>query len=186
MGPGAVSCLGLPESYSMGSVSAAQLRTDRLLLTPLEVEDAAEMVNVLADPELYLFTDGSPPSLEELEHRYRAQVIGPPREDELWHNWILRLVGSGVAVGFVQATVIGDSAELAWVVGTPWQGQGFATEGATAMRDWLADQGTAQFTAHIHPDHVVSGRVAAAVGLRPTEDVDNDGEVIWTDVELLG
>ncbi len=145
---------------SMRPPSTTELRTSRLLLTPLEVEDAAEMVTVLADPELYGFTGDSPPSLETLKHRYRAQVIGSPRKDETWHNWILRLGGPETAIGFVQATVIGDSAELAWVVGLAWQGQGYATEGAQAMRDWLAAVGTTQFTAHIHPDHLASGRVA--------------------------
>ncbi|HEY6627692.1 MAG TPA: GNAT family N-acetyltransferase [Acidimicrobiia bacterium] len=163
----------------MRSLSPVELKTDRLLLTPLKVEDAAEMVSVLADPDLYGFTGDSPPSLEVLEHRYRAQVIGPPRKGELWHNWILRLAGPETAIGFVQATVIGDSAELAWVVGTAWQGHGYATEGAKAMRDWLAEVGTTQFTAHIHPDHEVSGRVATGIGLRRTDEVDPDGEVIW-------
>jgi RimJ/RimL family protein N-acetyltransferase len=163
----------------MGSHATAELLTDRLLLSPLQISDAAEMSTVLADPELYGFTGDSPPSLDELEHRYRAQVVGPARENETWHNWILRLHESGTAIGFVQATVVGDSAELAWVVGVPWQGQGFAIEAARAMREWLADQGTTQFTAHIRPDHVASGRVAAAIGLRSTGEMDSDGEVIW-------
>jgi RimJ/RimL family protein N-acetyltransferase len=159
--------------------ATAELRTDRLLLTPLQVSDAAEMVVVLADPELYGFTGDSPPSLGELEHRYRAQVVGPARDNETWHNWILRLIESDASIGFVQATVIGDCAELAWVVGTAWQGKGFAIEAARAISEWLADHGTTQFTAHIHPDHAVSGRVAAAIGLRSTGEVDSDGEVIW-------
>lgn len=163
----------------MRFVSAVELQTDRLHLTPLQVEDAVEMVSVLADPELYGFTSDSPPSLEVLEHRYRAQVIGPPKRDEVWHNWILRLAGPETAIGFVQATVIGDSAELAWVVGIAWQGQGYAVEGAKAIRDWLTAVGTTQFTAHIHPDHVASGRVATGIGLRHTDEVDTDGEVIW-------
>jgi RimJ/RimL family protein N-acetyltransferase len=163
----------------MTSPSPEALQTERLLLTPLRVADAIEMVEVLADPELYRFTGDSPPSIEELEHRYRAQVVGSSRKGEVWHNWILRLAESQIAIGFVQATVIGGSAELAWVVGVPWQGQGFATEAAGAMRQWLADHGTTQITAHIHPEHKVSGRVATAIGLRPTGEVDGDGEVIW-------
>ncbi len=177
--PGLWGPADLAESTSMMSVSATELRTDRLLLTPLKFKDAAEMVNVLADPELYRFTGDSPPSLEVLEHRYRAQVIGPPRSEEVWHNWILRLVGPKTAIGFVQATVVGGSAEVAWVVGIAWQGQGYATEGAQAMRDWLAATGTTQFMAHIRPDHVASEKVATAIGLRRTDQVDNDGEVIW-------
>lgn len=163
----------------MKSTPTSELRTDRLGLAPLQPGDASEMVDVLADPELYTFTGGSPPTLEELESRYQAQVAGPQTDDEVWHNWILRLVGSEVAVGFVQATVTGDSADIAWVVGTMWQGQGFATESATAICSWLDAQGISHFTAHIHPDHAVSEKVAAAIGLLPTEEVDSDGEVVW-------
>lgn len=163
----------------MRSLATAGLRTERLVLTPLRVTDASEMIAVLADAGLYQFTGGHPPDLEELESRYRAQVIGPPREDEAWHNWILRVVKPEIAIGFVQATVIGDSAELAWVVGTSWQHQGFATEGARAMCEWLTAEGIGEFTAHIHPDHVVSGKVATAIGLLATDDVDRDGEIVW-------
>ena len=137
------------------------------------------MVTVLADPELYRFTGDSPPSLEVLEHRYRAQVIGPPAKRGGLAQLDPQTRRIEDAIGFVQATVIGDSAELAWVVGLAWQGQGYATEGAQAMRDWLAAMGTTQFTAHIHPDHVASGKVATAIGLRRTNEMDSDGEVIW-------
>ncbi|MEA2000445.1 MAG: GNAT family N-acetyltransferase [Actinomycetota bacterium] len=156
------------------------LRTERLLLTPLRVGDAREMVGVLADPELYVFTGGQPPTLEDLTTLYRSQVAGPGQGDELWHNWILRSVVTNTAVGFVQATVVGDSADLAWVVGGDWQGQGFAKEGAAALKGWLASSGTEHFAAHVHPEHVASQRVAAAIGLRRSGEIDEDDEEIWT------
>jgi RimJ/RimL family protein N-acetyltransferase len=159
--------------------ATAELHTERLVLTPLRVTDASEMVGVLADTDLYSFTGANPPDLEEVESRYRAQVIGPARQDEAWHNWILRLVRARIAIGFVQATVINDSAEFAWVVGTNWQNQGFATEAAKAMREWLTAEGVGEFTAHIHPDHAVSRKVATAIGLRATAEVDSVGEVVW-------
>jgi RimJ/RimL family protein N-acetyltransferase len=153
------------------------IASDRLVLTPLDVADADEMVAVLSDPALYAFTGGEPPSLDELQVRYRHQTAGSPQADEEWHNWIVRL--EGIAVGFVQATVSGGAADLAWVVGTPWQGQGYATESSRAMRDWLAGSGVERFIAHIHPDHAASAAVAAKLGLRPTGRVDDEGEMIW-------
>ena len=153
------------------------LRTSRLTLTPLAVADAREMVDVLADPALYTFTGGEAPTLAQLEDRYRYQSAGSLRIGEIWHNWILRL--DGTAIGFVQATVEGASAELAWVVGTPWQGSGFGTEASRAVRDWLADHGTTRFSAHIHPDHRASGAIATRLGLQPTGRLDDDGEMVW-------
>ena len=163
----------------MAEPKTSEIDTTRLVLTPLAESDAPEMVGVLADPALYEFTGGEPPTVDDLTAKYRFQVAGPPRDGEIWHNWILRLSNSGNAVGFVQATVIGDEADVAWVVGVPWQGQGFAREGATAMRAWLAQAGARRFLAYIHPQHTASQRVAETIGLHATGDLDEDGEEIW-------
>lgn len=69
-------------------------------------------------------------------------------------------------------------AEVAWVVGTPWQGQGFAAEAARALVGWLRWQSVRTVIAHIHPDHHASAAVARAIGLEPTDDWQ-DGEVRW-------
>ncbi|HYJ25114.1 MAG TPA: GNAT family N-acetyltransferase [Acidimicrobiia bacterium] len=58
-------------------------------------------------------------------------------------------------------------------------GRGFATEAATAMIEWLAAGGTRRLVAHIQPDHAAPGKVAAALGLVPTGEVDFDVEMIW-------
>ena len=137
------------------------------------------MALVLEDTALYAFTGGSPPSLSDLETLYVAQVAGPSSGDEVWHNWIMRSVETGLAMGFVQATVTGNAADIAWVVGVKWQRRGFASEAASAMCEWLGSNGVERFTAHIHPEHVASQRVAASLGLRRTLEVDGDGEVVW-------
>jgi len=62
-----------------------------------------------------------------------------PDGREEWCNWILRREPGGEAVGYVQATISGEGrrAEIAWVVGLPWQGRGYATEAARALVGWL-------------------------------------------------
>src|SRR5688572_17034591 len=117
----------------MSRVATAPLRTDRLDLSPLRPADAAEMLEVLSSTNLYVFTGGNPPGLADLESQYEAQVAGPSSGEEVWHNWIVRPDDIGEPVGFVQATVTGDSADVAWVIGVDWQGQGFASEAASAM-----------------------------------------------------
>lgn len=154
------------------------ISTARLTLTPLVPADAVEMVSVLSDPALYRFTGGEPPTLGQLEERYRSQSAGSPHDGEIWHNWILRL--DNTAIGYVQATVKGDSADLAWVVGSRWQGSGYATEASKAVREWLADRGAVRFSAHIHPDHTASHAIATSLGLQPTGGLDDEGEMIWT------
>lgn len=160
---------------------AEPIETDQVVLSPLAVEDAEQMAAVLAGPELYTFTGGTPPTVDELRGRYRRQVVGcSPDGTQLWRNWIVRPAGSEQAVGYVQATVAGDhsSADIAWVIGSAWQGRGYATTAAAAMVAWLRRRGVERFRATIHPDNAASNAVARRLGLRPTDDFD-DGERVW-------
>ncbi|MGH3673950.1 MAG: GNAT family N-acetyltransferase [Pseudonocardiaceae bacterium] len=155
--------------------------TPRTLLTPITVEDADEMVEVLASHELYAFIGGQPPTVEALRNRYAKLVVGHS-DDGLqdWYNWVVRVQATGHAVGTVQATVMseGTRAEVAWIIGLPWQGQGFASEAARAVVRRLAGGGVGYITAHVHPEHAASAAVARGAGLSATDEV-YDGEQRW-------
>jgi RimJ/RimL family protein N-acetyltransferase len=47
------------------------------------------------------------------------------------------------------------------------------------MCEWLVGQGVSRVTAHIHPRHIASQRVALAIGLTVTGELDDEGEAIW-------
>lgn len=148
-------------------------------LRPLSVEDAAAMTVVLADASLYRFTGGSPPTEEELNRRYSAQARGTsPDGSEIWINRVVTL--GCKPIGYVQATVSGDGdvAEIAWVIGVPWQNHGYAKRAIRLLLDELAGRGVSFLVAHVHPDHVASQRVAESIGLIVTDET-NDGEVRW-------
>lgn len=55
---------------------ATSIVTDRLLLEPLEVHHATEMVETLSSPDLYTYIGGTSPSLPELERLYALQLAG--------------------------------------------------------------------------------------------------------------
>lgn len=152
--------------------------TERLVLLPLRVEHADELAAVLDDPELHTFIGGSPLPLPELRARYERLVAGSPDPAVAWHNWAIRLRDEDCLVGTAQATVSGSTAEIAWVVGTRWQGRGIASEAARAVVGWLERHGVDAVVAHIHPEHEASARVAAAAGLEPTDE-RHDGETRW-------
>jgi RimJ/RimL family protein N-acetyltransferase len=163
------------------TLSAATIHTARLVLSPLTVEDADEMVDVLADERMYAFTGGGPLALEQLRERYRRLAVGRSADgSELWFNWIVRLAAARTAVGAAQATVASDgaAAEVAWEVGVRWQRRGYASEAAVAMVDWLIAGGVRRISACVHPRHEASARVAARAGLAATDDVV-DGETVW-------
>jgi RimJ/RimL family protein N-acetyltransferase len=161
---------------------AETITTERLVLTPLREADADAMVDVLDDERLHDFIGGHPASQADLRRRYRLLVAGSADPDESWLNWIVRRGVDNQPVGTVQATVTrlgnGWTAAIAWVIGVPWQAQGFATEAAQALVGWLHGQGAKVVTANIHPDHHASARVAARAGLRATAE-EVDGERVW-------
>ena len=160
-------------------VCAEPLATARLDLLPLRVEHAEEMAVVLSDPALHRFIGGAPLSPGELHARYERLVAGSPDPGVSWCNWVLRLRAESCLVGTVQATVTGGhEAETAWVVGTPWQGRGFASEAARELVRWLGRRSVRTVVAHIHPDHPASAAVAAAAGLTVTRE-ERDGERLW-------
>lgn len=162
-------------------IAAQPVFTRRLTLIPLSARHADEMATVLADPDLYIFTGGSPPTRQELRARYERWTAGSPDSAVSWCNWVIQLRNPRCLAGTVQATIsTGDQpvAEVAWVVGTPWQGQGIATEAARALIAWLRQQSVQTVIAHIHPHHLASAAVAAAAGLSPTGQLQ-DGEMRW-------
>ncbi|BDM74371.1 acetyltransferase (plasmid) [Streptomyces nigrescens] len=166
----------------MSTLNARAFRTARLDLLPLRVEHAEEMAAVLSDPALHTFIGGTPDTPQALRSRYQRLTAGSPDPAVSWLNWVIWLRDEGCLTGTVQATVSpsgqGTAAEIAWVVGTPWQGRGIATEAARGLVDWLSRQPVQTVIAHIHPEHQASTAVATAAGLMPT-DAWHEGEIRW-------
>lgn len=159
-----------------------RLATQRLDLVPLTTADADEMVGVLDDERLYAFMGGRPPALAELRDRYRRLAVGGSADgNQEWHNWIARRRSDDQAVGMLQATLVdgGRRADIAWIIGAPWQGEGFASEAARAIVLWLERRDVSTITAHVHPDHGASAIVASRAGLAPTGEMDAGGEQVW-------
>ncbi|WP_238412528.1 GNAT family N-acetyltransferase [Saccharothrix deserti] len=162
----------------------AVVRTARLRVVPVRVAHAEEMAKVLGDPALYSIIGGAPPSVAELALRYRRWER-PTSDDGSagWLNWIAVRDADDVAVGTVQATttvtVNGLVAELAWVIGVPFQGHGYATEAAAAVVGWLVERGARDVHAHIAPEHAASEAVARRIGMRATGEFRDDGEQRW-------
>lgn len=166
----------------MNAFEAATITTERLVLTPLRQADADAMVVVLGDEQLHEFIGGHPASHADLRRRYERLAAGPGDPDQIWLNWIVRRGVDKEPIGTVQATVtrLGDgwAAAIAWVIGVPWQAQGFAAEAAGALVSWLRGQGTNIITANIHSDHHASAKVAARAGFTATAE-EVDGERVW-------
>jgi RimJ/RimL family protein N-acetyltransferase len=166
----------------VAGIERAIIATERLVLVPLQAEDADELCDVLYDDRLHEFIGGRPSSRLELHDRFILLAAGSPREGEAWMNWVIRRRLDSQALGTVQATVrsVGERqvARLGWMIGVPWQGKGYASEAAVALVEWVQRQGVDEIGANIHPGHRASEIVAARAGLRQTEE-EFEGERVW-------
>ena len=170
---------------------AEALRSARLRLEPLRTEHAWEAASAFDDVRLHRYTGGVPLSYEQLRDRYCRLATGHcPDGSQGWLNWMLRRLDTGEFVGTVQATVrrLDDEtmeAEVAWVIATAQQQQGYGSEAAVEMVSWLRVRGVSRVVAYIHPDHKSSISVAKTLGLSRSAQVV-DGEVRWADQTAAG
>jgi len=156
------------------------IETERLELAPLLREHAEQLFPVLSESSLYEYTQDEPPaSLSALRDRFEfLESRKSPDRTQLWLNWVLLKLATGRAIGYVQATVKADHAEIAWVVGMNWQRQGYGSEAAQALVDWLRSVGVREVRANINPAHTASQHIANRLGLSRTND-SIDGEDVW-------
>ena len=161
----------------------APLASDRVLLEPLTVQHAEEMVDVLSEPELYRYIGGEAASVEQLTRRYALQSAGRSADgSQGWFNCIVRRKDTRDAIGYTQATMEWEgssmTADIAWVIAPRHQGLNFASEAGAAMCEWLRQNGVAQFVAFIDPDNRSSIGVALNLGMHMTDAIV-DGENRW-------
>jgi len=152
------------------------LATERLRLRPVEPGDVEQLVRLHDDPLV-------------------AQYMGARDRD--WYEW--RIGGSleewaGRGYGFV---VILDAAgeflgrtglkywpefgetELGWVLRPEARGQGFATEAARAVLDWVFEEFALPYvTAMVRPDNAASIAVAERLGMAPLREDELQGDEI--------
>ncbi|MGP8205234.1 MAG: GNAT family N-acetyltransferase [Acidimicrobiales bacterium] len=68
--------------------------------------------------------------------------------------------------------------EVAWIVGEPHQGKGYASEAAEVLVRWLAGESVRRVQAHILAGHAASEGVARRAGLHDT-GTEANGENLW-------
>ena len=158
------------------------LETERLDLAPMVEGDSDALFALLKDPEIHVFTGGQPPAnTDDVRAKIRRRESRrSPAGDELWLNWTLRLKADQSVAGYVQAGVKQGKADLAWVVGVPFQRRGYASEASRRVLKWLrAHLHVNEVRANIHPDHIASRRVARNIGLCETVESTDRGEEVW-------
>ncbi len=149
--------------------AADPIRTERLLLRPMELGDLDGYARVLADPEVVRFIgDGTTADAAETAEWLTRSLHRNDHEGFDRRSVVLPDDGSllgwcGIAVWDIQGTI---ERELGYVLGREWWGRGYATEAAAAMRDHARSAlGLTRLIALIHRDNEASKGVARKLGM---------------------
>jgi ribosomal-protein-alanine N-acetyltransferase len=127
------------------------------------------MFVILSDERMYRFIPQEPPeTLAALAKRYTLlESRQSPDGGEQWHNWVLRSKPDSVCLGSVQVTIRGDGrAQLAYELGVPYWGNGFATEACGCIIEALFDTGISEVWAELDTRNLPSIRLLERLGFR--------------------
>lgn len=142
-------------------------RTERLLLRPGFVEDAAELAQAIADEAIIRNLASAPWPYAQSDAVAFLATERPARLPSFL--LALRTRGNPRIVG---ACGIGDApeggVELGYWIARPYWGLGFATEAARAVVGIARATGIADIRAGHFIDNPASGRVLTKTGFRPT------------------
>lgn len=141
-------------------------------------------IPTLGTPRLLLrpFVETDYPAYGAFLASERSRFMGGPYEG--WAAWgmfcheiacwtmfghgglIIERRADGAALGVVEINhgPLFPEKELGWMLYDGFEGQGYATEAATAMRDWGFAQGISTLVSYVDPQNLASAAVARRVG----------------------
>lgn len=164
------------------------IRTDRLLLRPLSLNDARDVLEYQSNPDVVRFTpwpvrdiDAVIAGLEKLIslHKDELQVDG----DSSFFAW--ELLDENKVIGqsnLTLASVTQGTAEIGWATSHKYQGQGFAFEATSALIKYTFETTpTTRILAKIDSRNFQSIKLARKLGMEAT---GTSPEMVLTKGEL--
>lgn len=143
-------------------MSLPAMKTKRLVLRELRVEDAAALHSMYSDVDANYY--GSHPATVTLDET-RAQMEKRVA-DTAWRGWAITLKGDDTAIGNVACYEKrqGKVTEIGYMLSRPFWGRGIATEAVAAMIDLLFAEGQRRVVADTDPDNAASIAVCQRLG----------------------
>jgi RimJ/RimL family protein N-acetyltransferase len=161
------------------------LETERLQLRTPTSDDAAELADIYGDPEVMRFIGAGTPlspdqtarAIETMVRRWQLDGFGlfsVRRDDGRLIGEIGLLAWNPADWSTGSRSEIGETAEIeiGWTLRREHWGLGYATEAATAVRDWaLGELRLERLISLIQPGNAASIRVAEKLGERYERDI---------------
>ena len=148
------------------------IETDRLILRPFSVEDAADIFEYLKEPRVNCFACMKVHSLEE------AQKAVMERAEDAEYTFAIALKDTGKVIGEIDAhpessqpdmaeNYVKDTFSPCWMLQPDYHGKGYAFEAAKAFFDYLFYQkGARRIYAYTEDYNLSSQHLCEKLGMR--------------------
>jgi RimJ/RimL family protein N-acetyltransferase len=151
---------------------AVTLETERLVLRPFVEDDLDAYTAMMAEPEVCRYLGHDP--LDRAD-AWRQLALFLGHEALRGHSQqavVERSTGALVGRAGLWRPEGWPGLEVGWALAYPAWGRGYATEAASAWRDFAFDAlGATELCSVVHKDNLRSARVAERIGHRPLEAV---------------
>jgi [ribosomal protein S5]-alanine N-acetyltransferase len=147
-----------------------ELRTQRLLLRPFQAGDHAAVHAFAADPQVVRWMDWGPNTPEETSIFLGISLQSENETPRTHYRFAVVRSADNALIGSAELHV--ESPEhrrgaMGYLIATPAQGQGFATEAARAVLTFGFEQaGLHRIAATCDPENAGSARVLEKIGMR--------------------
>jgi RimJ/RimL family protein N-acetyltransferase len=146
-----------------------EIRTDRLLLRPIQASDAETMFTLRSDPELAQFQGWEPPTLDAIRALIAEQQTRPPDQPG-WSQLAMVEVATGTMLGGVAVRILDSDrrqAEIGITLARHAQRRGYATEAVRAvLGDLFSRREIHRVTASVDPQNTRSIALLNRLGFR--------------------
>ena len=138
---------------------------ERLRLRRPRAADAPAIFEYASDPEVARYADWPiSRSIDSVEERLRLRADEWSSGDELY--WVLTLRPDDRAIGAIACTISGHTAEFGFLLARGFWRNGYATEAARAIVEWVFSVPTVwRLAATCDIDNLASARVLEKAGL---------------------
>ena len=160
-------------------MSLLRVETPRLILRPVEPEDAAAVVQMDRDPEVVRFMRAPQLSESEMAEAIRRQAARYYERHQLGIlAGVLKSTGSLVGrygLQYVQVDEV-EELEVKYLTAADHRDRGFASEALHGILRAAKSEGVSRIVALILSENLPSRRVAEGAGFKLEKEINREGE----------
>jgi len=162
------------------------LTTARLHLRPFLLADAEELHALFSDPQTHTIGSGPFTSLSQTQQWIQNRIDAQSEHGLCWYA--LRDKGTDALIGncgMLRGRTSYAEPEIGYMIRKTYQGQGLATEAATAVLNECRSSGIQRVWASIRPHNTASRLIAQRLGMQAERtEHDDRGALIFYTIDL--